>query len=161
MTKFSFNWPNGLILIEAHYKMPHGPMRVGRKRMEKRMKLLYRSGFAQKPVHSQEIETRSQLSKNIKSRKRGQLICQGKGLGTECTLQEYCRLLEFTQGILIKLNVGEILVLEETDPDWDPDTQKSQQVLYWDQGGRTSMRQCVARKWEAVAIVGSGNATRN
>jgi pyruvate,water dikinase len=58
-----------------------------------------------------------------------------------------------------KLQPGEILVTEKTDPDWDPILKKAAGIVT-DQGGRTSHAAIVAREVGAAAIVGTLNATK-
>lgn len=58
-----------------------------------------------------------------------------------------------------KLQYGEILVTEKTDPDWDPILKKSAGIIT-DQGGRTSHAAIVAREVGVAAIVGTINATK-
>ncbi len=59
-----------------------------------------------------------------------------------------------------KLQEGEVLVTEITNPDWDPIMKKASAIIT-NKGGRTSHAAIVAREMETVAIVGSGNATQN
>ncbi len=57
-----------------------------------------------------------------------------------------------------KLEEGEVLVTEITNPDWDPVMKKASAIVT-NSGGRTSHAAIVARELGAVAIVGAGNAT--
>jgi pyruvate,water dikinase len=57
-----------------------------------------------------------------------------------------------------KLQKGEILVTEITNPDWDPIMKKAAAILTT-KGGRTSHAAIVAREIGALAIVGAENAT--
>ncbi len=57
-----------------------------------------------------------------------------------------------------KLEKGEVLVTEITNPDWDPVMKKASAIVT-NSGGRTSHAAIVARELGAVAIVGTGNAT--
>ena len=58
-----------------------------------------------------------------------------------------------------KLQQGEILVTEKTNPDWDPVLKKAGGIIT-DQGGRTSHAAIVAREVGAAAVVGTTNATK-
>jgi pyruvate, water dikinase len=106
-------------------------------------------------VHSQN-ENKSQF-KEYQIKEKGKLICQGIGLGNRIT-SGIARLLDSPKDIA-KLNVGEILVTGRTDPDWDPILKKAAGIIT-DQGGRTSHAAIVAREVGAVAIVGTGDATK-
>lgn len=57
-----------------------------------------------------------------------------------------------------KLNPGEVLVTEITNPDWDPIMKKAVAIIT-NKGGRTSHAAIVARELGALAIVGANNAT--
>jgi pyruvate,water dikinase len=106
-------------------------------------------------VHSQN-ENKSQF-KEYQIKEKGKLICQGIGLGNRIT-SGIARLLDSPKDI-DKLNKGEILVTGRTDPDWDPILKKAAGIVT-DQGGRTSHAAIVAREVGAVAIVGTGDATK-
>lgn len=106
-------------------------------------------------VHSQNT-SKSQF-KEYQIKEKGKLICQGIGLGNRIT-SGIARRLDSPKDI-DKLNKGEILVTGRTDPDWDPILKKAAGIIT-DQGGRTSHAAIVAREVGAVAIVGSGNATK-
>lgn len=57
-----------------------------------------------------------------------------------------------------KLQEGEVLVTDITNPDWDPILKKASAIIT-NKGGRTSHAAIVAREVGAVAIVGTGDAT--
>ncbi len=58
-----------------------------------------------------------------------------------------------------KLQKGEILITERTDPDWDPIMKRAAGIIT-DKGGRTSHAAIVARELGVAAIIGTGNATK-
>lgn len=57
-----------------------------------------------------------------------------------------------------KLQEGEVLVTEITNPDWDPIMKKAAAIIT-NKGGRTSHAAIVAREIGAIAIVGAEDAT--
>lgn len=57
-----------------------------------------------------------------------------------------------------KIQAGDVLVTEMTNPDWDPILKKVAAIVT-DKGGRTSHAAIVARETGAVAVVGTGNGT--
>lgn len=57
-----------------------------------------------------------------------------------------------------KLEKGDVLVTEITNPDWDPVMKKAAAIIT-NSGGRTSHAAIVARELGAVAVVGTSNAT--
>jgi pyruvate,water dikinase len=84
-------------------------------------------------------------------------LCSGAGLGSKIVAGK-ARILHAPSEIS-KLNKGEILVTERTDPDWDPVLKKAAAIIT-DQGGRTSHAAIVARELGAIAVVGTGNGTQ-
>ena len=106
-------------------------------------------------VHSQ--NKKKNVFKEYHIQQKGKLICEGIGLGNSIT-SGIARLLTSPKEI-DKLNKGEILVTGRTDPDWDPILKKAAAIIT-DQGGRTSHAAIVAREVGAMAIVGTGNATK-
>ncbi|EPR66364.1 phosphoenolpyruvate synthase [Cyclobacterium qasimii] len=89
--------------------------------------------------------------------KKGKEITHGMGLGNKISSGK-ARILHSPEES-DKLQEGEILVTERTNPDWDPILKKAAGIIT-DQGGRTSHAAIVAREVGAAAIVGSNNATK-
>lgn len=139
------------ILIEAHYKR-HMDIEWAKDGESNEIFIVQ---ARPETVHSQN-ENKSQF-KEYQIKEKGILICQGIGLGNRIT-SGIARLLDSPKDI-DKLNVGEILVTGRTDPDWDPILKKAAGIIT-DQGGRTSHAAIVAREVGAVAIVGTGDATK-
>ncbi len=98
------------------------------------------------------------LLKQYKLLEKGTVLCRGVGLGNRIVSGK-ARILH-SPSEMNKLNEGEILVTEQTDPDWDPILKKATAIIT-DQGGRTSHAAIVARELRAIAIVGTGNGTKN
>lgn len=96
------------------------------------------------------------LFKEYSLKEKGTVLCKGVGLGNRIASGK-ARLLSSPSEIS-KLNEGDILVTERTDPDWDPVLKKATAIIT-NQGGRTSHAAIVAREVGAIAIVGAGNAT--
>lgn len=88
---------------------------------------------------------------------KGEILCTGAGLGSKIVSGK-ARILHSPSEIM-KLNKGEILVTERTDPDWDPLLKKAAAIIT-NQGGRTSHAAIVAREVGAIAVVGTVNGTQ-
>ncbi len=88
---------------------------------------------------------------------KGKELTRGMGLGNKISSGK-ARVLHSPKES-DKLQSGEILVTERTDPDWDPIMKRAAGIIT-DQGGRTSHAAIVAREVGAAAIVGSVNATQ-
>ncbi|AUB39368.1 pps, pyruvate, water dikinase [Nostoc flagelliforme CCNUN1] len=82
----------------------------------------------------------------VKGRAIGEAISQGKA-----------RLILDVQK-LEQFQVGEVLVTERTDPDWEP-IMKRASAIVTNSGGRTCHAAIIARELGVPAIVGCGNAT--
>lgn len=89
--------------------------------------------------------------------KKGKILCKGAGIGNKI-VSGTARLISSPSEIS-KLQTGDILVTERTDPDWDPVLQKVSAIVT-DSGGRTSHAAIVARELGAIAVIGTGNATK-
>ena len=106
-------------------------------------------------VHSKK---RQNVFKQYTLLDKGKKLCSGAGLGNKIVAGKARILSSPTE--IAKLNKGEILVTERTDPDWDPVMKKATAIIT-DQGGRTSHAAIVARELGAIAVVGTGTGTKN
>ncbi len=95
--------------------------------------------------------------KHYELKEESEVLCKGIGLGKKITKGK-ARVLESPEES-DKLEEGEVLVTNRTDPDWDPLMKKAAAIIT-EQGGRTSHAAIVAREIGAVAVVGTGNATQ-
>ncbi|HET6991074.1 MAG TPA: phosphoenolpyruvate synthase, partial [Bacteroidia bacterium] len=98
-----------------------------------------------------------ELFREYHLKEKGKVLCKGVGLGNRIVSGK-ARVLDSPSEIS-KLAEGEILITEHTDPDWDPIMKKAAAIIT-DQGGRTSHAAIVAREVGAIAIVGTGNGTK-
>lgn len=105
-------------------------------------------------VHSQKTGITKVDEYHLKE--SGEVLCQGIGLGNKIVSGK-ARILHSTAEAG-KLEKGEILVTEKTNPDWDILLKKAGAIVT-DQGGRTSHAAIVAREVGSAAIVGTGNGT--
>ncbi|WP_295711441.1 phosphoenolpyruvate synthase [Mucilaginibacter sp.] len=106
-------------------------------------------------VHSQQ---KTLQIKTCHILEKGETITTGAAVGHQIT-SGFARLLSSPEEAG-KLNEGEILVTDTTNPDWDPILKKVAGIVT-NKGGRTSHAAIIARELGAVAIVGTENATVN
>ncbi len=137
-------------IIQAHY---HGAMDIEWAKDSQDGKL-YIVQARPETVHRNKKQS---LYKQYTLLDKGAKLCSGAGLGSKI-ISGKARLLQSPSEIS-KLNSGEILVTERTDPDWDPVLKKAAAIIT-DQGGRTSHAAIVARELGAIAVVGTGNGTQ-
>jgi pyruvate, water dikinase len=81
----------------------------------------------------------------------GQAVGERIGVGRTHVVTDVSRLQEVQE--------GEVLVAQNTDPDWEP-VMRRVAAIVTDQGGRTAHAAIVSREFGIPCIVGTGNATR-
>lgn len=106
-------------------------------------------------VHSARKDKTKLIQYTLKS--KGEVIAKGSAIGEKIAAGK-ARILH-SPAESHKLQKGEVLVTEITNPDWDPLMKKASAIVT-DEGGRTSHAAIVSRELGAVAIVGCGNATQ-
>lgn len=89
-------------------------------------------------------------------KEEGKVITTGTGIGERIT-KGVSRILSSPKEA-DKLQKGDVLVTEITNPDWD-NVMKKASAIVTNSGGRTSHAAIVARELGAVAVVGTENAT--
>lgn len=138
------------LLIEAHYKTPMdiewakdgitGELFIVQARPE--------------TVHAQKRDPHKLHTYQLQE--KGKVLAKGIGLGNKITAGKARKLRSPAESD--KLQPGEVLVTDITNPDWDPIMKKAAAIIT-NKGGRTSHAAIVARELGAVAVVGTGNAT--
>ncbi len=92
-----------------------------------------------------------------KLKEKGKLLCRGKAVGKKIISGRACIIHSLTEAN--KLQTGDILIAEITNPDWNSLLRKAVSIVT-NKGGRTSHASIVARELGIAAIVGTGNATQ-
>lgn len=95
--------------------------------------------------------------KEYKLLENGKVLVEGKNVGSAIASGNVKRLSSPKE--IAKIEEGDVLVTQITNPDWDPVLKKVSAIVT-DRGGRTSHAAIVARETGTVAIVGAGNATK-
>lgn len=140
------NWS---LQIEQHYKMP---MDIEWAKDGKNGKL-YIVQARPETVHSKKdpfIKTEYLL------KEKGTVLAKGNAIGSGIACGKAKIILSSKDAS--KLEKGEVLVTDITNPDWDPILKKAAAIIT-NKGGRTSHAAIVAREVGAVAVVGCGDAT--
>lgn len=96
--------------------------------------------------------------KEYELKKKGSTLVTGNAVGVGIA-SGIARILH-TPADAHKLNYGDILVTDITNPDWDPIMKKAAAIIT-NKGGRTSHAAIVARELGAIAIVGASGATNS
>lgn len=105
-------------------------------------------------VHSSKEEQNKLKQYSLKD--KGNVLVSGTGIGDKIAAGKVKVLSSPDESD--KLEEGDVLVTEITNPDWDPVMKKASAIIT-NSGGRTSHAAIVARELGAVAIVGAENAT--
>lgn len=104
-------------------------------------------------VHSQDkllVHTEYSL------KEKGKVLAKGNAIGNKITSGIARIILSPTESD--KVQQGDIIVTETTNPDWDPMLKKAAGIIT-NKGGRTSHASIIARELGLVAVVGTGDAT--
>ena len=89
---------------------------------------------------------------------QGMVLAEGSAVGSKIA-SGIARILHSTADAG-RLQEGEVLVTDSTNPDWDPILKKAAAIIT-NKGGRTSHAAIVARELGTAAVVGALNATSN
>jgi pyruvate,water dikinase len=95
--------------------------------------------------------------KTYKLKEKGTVLCRGKAVGKKIISGRACIIHSLNEAH--KLQLGDILVADITNPDWNALLRKAVSIVT-NKGGRTSHASIVARELGIAAIVGTGNATQ-
>lgn len=96
------------------------------------------------------------IVKDFKLQSKGETLVSGNAVGVGIK-SGVARVLHSTADS-DKLQEGEVLITDITNPDWDPIMKKAAAIIT-NKGGRTSHAAIVARELGAIAIVGAAGAT--
>jgi len=106
-------------------------------------------------VHSDENK-QYQITYKLEQTEKPQPVVVGKSVGKRIASGKACVILDASE--MHKLNPGEVLVTDITDPDWEP-VMKIASAIVTNRGGRTCHAAIIARELGVPAIVGCGDAT--
>ncbi|MDQ4148212.1 MAG: phosphoenolpyruvate synthase [Pseudomonadota bacterium] len=90
-------------------------------------------------------------------RERGEVLVEGRSVGQRIASGKVRRGIDLED--MDKLQKGDVLVTDMTDPDWEP-IMKRAAAIVTDRGGRTCHAAIIARELGIPAVVGCGDATR-
>lgn len=85
-----------------------------------------------------------------------EIICRGRAIGQKIG-QGVAKIIHSIND-MDKVQVGDVLITDMTDPDWEP-VMKRASAIVTNRGGRTCHAAIIARELGIPAIVGCGNAT--
>ena len=105
-------------------------------------------------VHSQRDQT---SLKTYVLEEEGKLLLKGEAVGTKIGQGEVSVIED--SGEIHKFKMGQVLVTDMTDPDWEP-IMKNASAIVTNKGGRTCHAAIVSRELGVPCVIGSGVATK-
>lgn len=107
-------------------------------------------------------ETVQSRSKNVREtyvlKEQGEVISTGRAIGSKIGKGKVRLLNSLDQ--MDKFEVGDVLLTDMTDPDWEP-IMKRASAIVTNRGGRTCHAAIIARELGIPAVVGCGDATEH
>ncbi len=97
-----------------------------------------------------------QVIERFQLKDSAQLICEGRAIGHKIGAGKAKVLGSINE--MDKIEQGDVLVTDMTDPDWEPIMKKASAIVT-NRGGRTCHAAIIAREMGIPAVVGCGNAT--
>ncbi|MFH4354483.1 MAG: phosphoenolpyruvate synthase [Neisseriaceae bacterium] len=140
------------LIIEAHYGRPMD-IEWARDGIDNKLYILQ---ARPETVKSQESKTDSLKNYALKGTSR--LLCSGRAVGQKIGQGQARIITDIAK--MDSLQVGEVLITDMTDPDWEP-VMKRASAIVTNRGGRTCHAAIIARELGIPAVVGCGNATEN
>ncbi len=98
----------------------------------------------------------SQSIERFQLKGKANIICEGRAIGHKIGAGEAKVLGSIEE--MDKIQAGDVLVTDMTDPDWEPIMKKASAIVT-NRGGRTCHAAIIARELGIPAVVGCGNAT--
>jgi pyruvate,water dikinase len=89
-------------------------------------------------------------------KEKGAVLCEGRAIGQRIGAGPVRVINDISQ--MEAVQVGDVLVTDMTDPDWEP-VMKRASAIVTNRGGRTCHAAIIARELGIPAVVGCGNAT--
>ncbi len=98
----------------------------------------------------------SQSIERYQLKSQGNIVCEGRAIGHKIGAGTAKVLGSIDE--MDKIQAGDVLVTDMTDPDWEPIMKKASAIVT-NRGGRTCHAAIIARELGIPAVVGCGNAT--
>ncbi|MCV2883890.1 phosphoenolpyruvate synthase [Aestuariibacter sp. AA17] len=97
-----------------------------------------------------------QVIESFRLKDSGKVVCEGRAIGHKIGAGTAKVLGSIDE--MSKIQPGDVLVTDMTDPDWEPIMKKASAIVT-NRGGRTCHAAIIARELGIPAVVGCGNAT--
>ncbi len=138
------------LIIEEHYQRPMD-IEWAKDGVDGELYILQARPETVKSRGNAQVLQRYQLSQ------RSQVLCEGRAIGQRIGAGS-ARLIDSVEE-MHRVNLGDVLITDMTDPDWEP-IMKRASAIVTNRGGRTCHAAIIARELGIPAVVGCGDATR-
>lgn len=137
------------LIIEKHYQRPMD-IEWGKDGIDGKLYILQ--------ARPETVKSRADANviERFRLKSRGEILAKGRSIGQRVgagTVRILNNIKEMS-----KVQVGDVLVTDMTDPDWEP-IMKRASAIVTNRGGRTCHAAIIARELGIPAVVGCGNAT--
>jgi pyruvate,water dikinase len=137
------------IIIEQHYKRPMD-IEWAKDGLDGKLYIVQARPETVRSREDMQVIERFQLKDSA------QLVCEGRAIGHKIGAGKAKVLGSINE--MDKIEQGDVLVTDMTDPDWEPIMKKASAIVT-NRGGRTCHAAIIAREMGIPAVVGCGNAT--
>ncbi len=141
------------LVIEEHYGRPMD-IEWGKDGIDGKIYILQARPETVKSSSSGKIKKRYKLKEDVNSLK---ILAKGHAIGQKIGSGKVKLLRDVSE--MDKLQIGDVLVTEMTDPNWES-VMKRASAIITDRGGRTCHAAIIAREMGVPAVVGCGDATK-
>ncbi len=135
------------VTIEQHYGRPMD-VEWGRDGIDGKIYILQ--------ARPETVQARAETQDRYRLKRRGDVLCSGRAIGSRIGTGTV-RLVK-NASEMNRVNPGDVLVTDMTDPDWEPVMKKASAIVT-NRGGRTCHAAIIARELGIPAVVGCGDAT--
>jgi pyruvate,water dikinase len=139
------------VIIERHYGRPMD-IEWGRDGLDGKIYILQ--------ARPETVKSNAKLDsqKRYRLKERSEIIVSGRSIGSRVGIGPVRLVMDASE--MARVQPGDVLVTDMTDPDWEPVMKKAAAIVT-NRGGRTCHAAIIARELGIPAVVGCGDATRH
>ncbi len=139
------------LIIEKHYGRPMD-IEWGKDGNDGKIYILQA-----RPETVKSRQAQTNILERFQLKQKSEVICSGRSIGQKIGAGKARIIKDLKQ--MSQVQVGDVLVTDMTDPDWEP-VMKRASAIVTNRGGRTCHAAIIARELGIPAVVGCGDATK-